>query len=203
MAKINLLPWRQELRAQRKREFFSVLGAVFVAGVVAVMFWHSLQTSALEAQRQRNESIAAEITKMDEDIKTISDLQKRKDELVARMKVIQDLQGKRPVIVRIFDELVRVIPDGVYIQTLDRTGDVFKISGVAATNNQISNMMRNIQASPWFKDPVLSKVATDKKGSVVKSSGGGEEKENGFSMSFTLEVPDLSAEAAVPQGGAK
>lgn len=198
MAKINLLPWRQELRKQRQQEFVAILMAVGLVAVALVLFAHMALSKQVSDQEERNQYIKAEIAKLDGQIQEIDALQKRRDELLARMKVIQDLQGRRPVIVRIFDEMVRVIPDGVYLRSLERKGDTFSLTGVAESANQVSNLMRNLDASPWFKSPQLSTVAAD---SIKGKADTTEEKQPGnkFAMTVLLEGVD----APQPEGGQK
>jgi type IV pilus assembly protein PilN len=115
MAKINLLPWRQELKKQRQQEFIAINAAVALSAAAIIMFFHILLSSQLSDQEERKAYIQSEIATLDGQIKQIDELQARKDELLARMKVIQDLQGRRPVIVRVFDELARTVPDKVYL----------------------------------------------------------------------------------------
>lgn len=203
MAKINLLPWRQELRKQRQQEFIFILLAVAGLAVGIVLFSHVALSKQVSDQEERNQYIKSEISKLDDQIKEIDALQKRRDELLSRMKVIQDLQGRRPIIVRVFDELVRVIPDGVYLKTLERTGDTFKMSGVAESANQVSAFMRNLDASPWFKNPVLSTVAADQSGPAAAAAKGKEgDKQRGdkFALTVSLETPDKSPEKTPDAG---
>lgn len=218
MANINLLPWRQELRKQRQQEFVAILAAVALVAIGLVLFSHVALSKQVSDQEERNQYIKAEISKLDGQIKEIDALQKRRDELLARMKVIQDLQGRRPIIVRVFDELARVIPDGVYLRSLERNGDAFKMTGIAESANQVSNLMRNLDASPWFKGPQLSTVAADK-GAAPAGKGADADKAhaNSFALTVQLEMPeklpDANAQpqpgqpgqtpAAQPQGGAK
>ncbi|HEX4869234.1 MAG TPA: PilN domain-containing protein [Moraxellaceae bacterium] len=191
MAKINLLPWRQELRKQRQQEFIAILmGVVFVA-VAIVLAGHMALSKQVSDQEERNAYIKSEISKLDGQIKEIDELQKRREELLSRMKVIQDLQGRRPVIVRIFDEFVRVIPDGVFFVSLQRVNDSFKITGVAESANQVSALMRNLEASPWFRNPQLSTVAA----TASPTARTEEEKTAGskFALTVDLEQPDINA----------
>lgn len=190
MAKINLLPHRQERRREQRSAF--VLVCIVVAGLAMflVMAWNSEVSSQLDLQNQRNAYIDSETSKLDTDIKTIDDLQKRKDDLLKRMKVIQELQGRRPVIVRIFDEMVRVMPDGVYLTDFERHGDAFHIEGLANDNNDVSTLMRNIQASPWFKNATLKKVQAVPDTSSSNVVDGTSHKSQ-FSMDFELQIPDL------------
>lgn len=164
MAKINLLPWRQELRKQRKQEFLAINMAVALVALAIVLFFHMLVSSQISDQEEQKAFIKSEIDVLDRQIAEIDELQKRKDELLARMKVIQDLQGRRPVIVRVFDDIVRATPEKVYLTLIERKDNKFTISGVAESNNQVATLLRNLNASAWFKNPVLESVA---------ASGGG------------------------------
>lgn len=208
MAKINLLPWRQELRKQRQQEFVAIVAAVAIVAVAIVLFSHMALSKQVSDQEERNQYIKSEIGKLDDQIKEIDVLQKRRDELLSRMKVIQDLQGHRPVIVRVFDELVRVIPDGVYLKSLERTGDTFKMSGIAESANQVSSFMRNLDASPWFKNPVLSTVAADQTQTpAAKGKDADKQRGDKFTLTVSLETPDKAPDAiknaGEPQGAKK
>ena len=163
MSRINLLPWRQERRQELKREFIAVNVFVAIVAVVIVGIGYTYLTAEINDQNERNSYISGQIDQLDSQIKQIDDLTKRRDELLARMKIIEDLQGRRPGVVHVFDEFVRVLPDGVYFQSLDRVGDKFTIHGVAETKNEVSNLMRNLDASPWFQSPQLSSVVEDPK----------------------------------------
>jgi type IV pilus assembly protein PilN len=140
MANINLLPWREQRREQLRKEFLAVLGAVVVAALLVVVAAHVV------------------ISELDRQVAEIKDLQTRRNQLIDRMKVIQDLQGTRPVIVRIFDEIVRTLPEGVYYRGIQRSGTVITIQGTAESNNRVSSLMRKLDASEWFADPVLKSV---------------------------------------------
>lgn len=201
MAKINLLPWRQELRKQRQQEFVAIVLAVVGIAVGIVLFAHMALSKQVGDQLERNSYIRAEISTLDTKIKEIDELQKRREELLSRMKVIQDLQGHRPIIVRVFDEFVRSMPDGVYFRTVERKGDVFSIVGAAEGANQVSSLMRNLDASQWFKNPVLSKVAADKQPAASATTSPKSKTEtsnstasNSFALSVELEAPESVAD---------
>ncbi len=199
MAKINLLPWRQELRKQRQQEFVAVSAAVGLAAAAIVMFFHILISGQLSDQEERKAYIQSEIATLDGQIKQIDELQARKEELLARMKVIQDLQGRRPIIVRVFDEMVRAVPEKVYLTSLERVADKFKIEGYAESNNQVSTFLRNLNASVWFKNPMLSNVtaaADDSKNAkgAAKSATGDKQKSNHFLLTVDLEAPEPAPE---------
>lgn len=161
MAKINLLPWRQELKKQRQQEFAVINAAVALTAAAIIMFFHILLSSQLSDQEERKAYIQSEIATLDNQIKQIDELQTRKDELLARMKVIQDLQGRRPVVVRVFDELARSVPNKIYLSLIKRDGDRFTIEGYAESNTQVSSFLRNLNASAWFKNPVLATVTAE------------------------------------------
>lgn len=204
MANINLLPWRQELRKQRQQEFIAILLAVSLVAVGIVLFSHVALSKQVSDQEERNQYIKSEISKLDSQITEIDKLQARRDELLSRMKVIQDLQGRRPVIVRVFDELVRVIPDGVYLKSLERKEDSFTITGVAESANQVSNLMRNLDASPWFKSPVLSTVAADQATPGDKVAKDAEKQQGSrFALTVMLETPDDAAKKDQEKAGVK
>ncbi|MCS5671090.1 PilN domain-containing protein [Marinobacter sp.] len=159
MAKINLRPWREELRAEKQKQFVvMLLGAAITAGGL-VFLWKSDMDSRIAYQQSRNAYIETATKKLDEQIREIQSLKRKRDELLARMKVIQDLQGKRPVIVRVFDELVRTLPDGLFYTQLKKTGEKVDIIGMAESNSRISSLMRQFEDSDWFANPNLSNVS--------------------------------------------
>lgn len=161
MANINLLPWREESRREKKKEFFGYLAVTSLAGLVAVVFWIFLVNQRIETQQARNALLSKEIAALDEKVKEINELKKRREQVLARMRVIQDLQGNRPDVVRVFDELVRVLPEGVYLETLSRQGDNISLVGYAESNNRIAAMMRTIESSYKFDQPNLTAVVAD------------------------------------------
>lgn len=158
MAKINLLPWREELRKQQMQEFGVLLGMVIFAAVVVSFAWKQQRENAVEDQLKRNAYVEQEISLMDEQIKEIDELQRRRDALIERMNVIQGLQGNRPIIVHVFDQLAASLPDGVYYTSVKQSGNKLDIIGLAESNNRVSNLMRSLEASPWFVKPALNKV---------------------------------------------
>lgn len=167
MARINLLPWREELREQRKQQFLVILGGVLVASAALVFLGDQYFTAAIENQNARNDFLRKEIVVLDARIKEISELKSRRQQLLERMKIIQDLQGNRPIIGRVFDQLVRTLPDGVYFTDLKMTGRNIAIAGAAESNNRVSNLMRNMDASEWLTAPTLNEVK------AVTQGGGG------------------------------
>lgn len=158
MAKINLLPWREAYRQEKKREFIGVIIGVGVAAVFGAYVWVSSVESAIENQNARNQLLSQEIAKLDAQVKEISEIKKVRDDLLARIKVITDLEGTRPVIVRYFDELARAIPDGVWISSAERKDKIVTIEGVAESYNRIASFLRNLEASDWYASHNLISV---------------------------------------------
>jgi type IV pilus assembly protein PilN len=158
MAKINLLPWREAYRQEKKREFLGIIGGIGLAAAFGAYLWVSSVQSAIENQNARNQLLNQEIAKLDAQVKEISEIKKVRDDLLARIKVITDLEGTRPVIVRYFDELVRAIPDGVWIGSAERKGNVVTIEGVAESYNRIASFLRNLESSDWYASHNLISV---------------------------------------------
>ncbi|WP_105102776.1 PilN domain-containing protein [Microbulbifer pacificus] len=158
MAKINLLPWRQEYRAQKQKEFQQVAVLVVIAAGFSVFMWMKTVDAQIANQNERNQLLTTEIAALDKQVREIKDLKKRRQELIDRMRVIQELQGNRPLSVRYFDEMVRAAPEGLWLTNLTRTGKTLKVSGVAESNNRVSSFMRSLDQSEWFESPNLTGV---------------------------------------------
>ena len=158
MARINLLPWREEFRQEKKKEFqVQIFGVALLAAVVAFA-WITVVDTSIDNQRQRNAMLESEIQILEKQVQEIQELKKKREELIARMKVIQDLQGTRPTIVRYFDEMVRAVPDGVFFQSLTRVGNSISITGITESSNRVSTFMRNLDKSEWFANPNLKSI---------------------------------------------
>lgn len=170
MARINLLPWREERREERRKRFLLALIGVVVGSVGAVLIADQVISAAIERQVARNDYIGKQITVVDERIKQISELKARRQQLVERMRIIQDLQGNRQVSGRIFDQLARTLPDGVYFTEVKMTGKTLSISGAAESNNRVSDLMRNLEASDWFDAPSLNEVKATTAGQVDQTN---------------------------------
>jgi type IV pilus assembly protein PilN len=162
MPRINLLPWREQERKVRRREFGIAAGAAIVASLAFAGTGKLIYSSWIDAQNEKNQLLRKEIVKLDAEIADIQDLEDRKQRLVARMEIIEKLQRKRPEIVHQFDELVRTVPDGVYLTTLKQTGNKLEIKGVAQSSTRVSTFMRNIDSSTWMDNPELQVVETAK-----------------------------------------
>ncbi len=163
MAHINLLPWRENLRKKRQKDFgMSVVLALILTGA-ACGGVHFYIEDMISHQGARNAYLGQEIAIVDKKISEIKDLEKQKAQLIARMNVIQSLQGSRPQIVHLFDELVSTIPDGTYLTKLEQKGDGVTMDGIAESNARVSAYMRNIESSPWLGDPALQVIKSTEK----------------------------------------
>lgn len=162
MANINLLPWREELRQERQRQFVSVLGLVAVLGVVFMYAVYTYYNSKLDNQRDRNRFLQTEIRKLDSKIKEIETLEKERQHLVERMSLIQDLQKSRPQIVHVFDEVVNHLPEGINLSSLKRTDNTLIFNGAAESTPRISKFMRSLDTSKWLQVKSLDDIAEDK-----------------------------------------
>lgn len=160
MPRINLLPWRDQQRRERKLAFFVALGGAVVLAGVALFIAYLLVGSMIDAQEHRNEELRAQIKVLDKQIEEINDLEAQKQKFISRMQIIEKLQRSRPEVVHLFDELVKDMPDGTYLTSVKQTGDNLKLEGVAQSSTRVSALMRNISASQWLQKPELEVVQT-------------------------------------------
>ena len=158
MAHINLLPWREERREERQKQFYVaiVAGLVFAAAVLYIVIAYADQMIA--DQNSRNNYLQTQIVIVDKKIKEIKGLEKERDRLLARMQVIQGLQRSRPKVVKVFDALVRTVPKGIYLTKLTRRGNMLTLEGVAESNARVSVFMRNLDENAQFNEPTLKVV---------------------------------------------
>ena len=160
MPRVNLLPWREADRKRRRQEFlFSIVAAVGSAALVTLA-GRGLMSSAISHQEARNQALQTQIEALEKQIEEINGLEKQKQALIARMEIIETLQRSRPEIVHVFDELVRVLPEGVYLTYLKQSGPRIEMRGVAQSSTRVSTFMRNIDSSEWLADPSLQVVET-------------------------------------------
>jgi len=158
MPRINLLPWRESERKRKRQEFILSIGAALATAALVTLLGRWQMSAAIEHQNDRNRILGEEIAELDKQIQEILGLENQKRRLLARMEVIETLQRSRPEIVHIFDEVVRVLPEGVYLTYLKQSGTRFEIRGVAQSSTRVSAFMRNIDASEWLADPALRVV---------------------------------------------
>lgn len=197
MARINLLPWRAERRKQRQREFQGMLGLAALAGVLLsflVWFYYDRQISG---QQDRNQFLQAEIAKVQKQNEEIKELDAKKDRLLARKKVIEELQANRSQMVHLFDSLVRTIPDGVALGSIKQEGDILTLQGSAQSNARVSAYMRNLEVSGWMTKPDLSiiEVKKDEKSAPTPTSAS-----RTLPYTFSLKVQLANPNAAIAEG---
>jgi len=169
MPRINLLPWRDEQRKERKLAFMVALGAGTGAAAIAAFGAYLMFGSMISGQERRNENLRTEIKVLDKQIEEINNLENAKQKFIARMEIIEKLQRSRPEIVHLFDEIVRTVPEGVYLTGVKQTDKRLKFEGVAQSSTRVSAFMRNIDGSDWLKNPDLELIET-KTGQVGGSS---------------------------------
>ncbi|SFR90886.1 type IV pilus assembly protein PilN [Dyella sp. OK004] len=158
MARINLLPWRNERRKQREREFFMQLGAAFAAAILFVLLWMFWMDQRIDNQNERNTYLQGEIKQLDDRIAKIKDLEKVRERLLARKQIIEQLQANRSQMVHLFDELVKTIPASARLSGLKQSGESMTLDGVAQSNASVAEYMRNIESSPWMGHADLRKT---------------------------------------------
>lgn len=171
MAKINLLPWRDELREKRKKEFIALCIGAFLVGALGVGSTWFYYDHKLQDQEQANQLIISHNQNLDVQLKSLDGLQEQRNAIIERMKLIQGLQSQRPIAVHLIDELVRVTPSNMYITKFDRTADKFTIEGRAESPNTVAELLRNLEASPWYRNAFMSSflVAEEKKDKAQSS----------------------------------
>src|SRR5437763_17212583 len=147
MPRINLLPWREDERKERKIAFTVALGVSALAAVVVTFAIYLMFGSMIDAQDRRNEQLRVEIKQLDKQIEEINDLETSKQKFIARMEIIEKLQRSRPEIVHVFDEIVRTLPEGVYLTGVQQTEKRLRFHGVAQSSTRVSSFMRNIDGS--------------------------------------------------------
>jgi len=169
MPRINLLPWREQERKERKLAFFVALGVAAVAAVLVAGAGYVMFNSMISSQERRNEQLRTEIKAVDRQIEQINDLESQKQRFISRMQVIEKLQRSRSEEVHLFDEITKTMPDGTYLTSIKQNGRKLKFEGVAQSSTRVSTLMRNISASQWMKDPELE-VVESKSGSTAGDS---------------------------------
>jgi type IV pilus assembly protein PilN len=162
MAHINLLPWREALAKERKRQFAVVAAGSAMLSALVLVYIHIHIATLITDQGARNTFLEGQIVEVEKQIKEIESLEADKQNLLARMKIIQTLQASRPEIVHLFQEVAQTIPEGVYLTNLNVTGKNLKIEGVAESNANVSALMRNIDTAAWMTGPILDVIDSSK-----------------------------------------
>ncbi len=192
MAKINLLPWRAERRKQRQKQFFTLLGIVGIAAVLAVFGIKTYMDTLIEGQQARNVYLEGEIAQVDEKIKEIEKLDKKRADLLQRKQVIEELQASRSQMVHLFDELVRTIPEGIRLTSIKQNGSVLTLEGVSQSNARVSSYIRALEKSGWMAKPDLS---------IIEAKGGEKNMPYIFNLQVNLVQPkDPNAPEGVTGG---
>ena len=202
MAKINLLPWRAERRAQRQKEFYGMLGLAAVAGVLLsflIWFYYGQQISGQQTRNQFLEQEIAKVKAQNEEIKTLG---RQKDRLLARKKVIEQLQANRSQMVHLFDSLVRTIPDGVMLGNIKQEGEVLTLEGRAQSNARVSSYMRNLETSGWMTKPELSIIESKpEEVKTLTNTGASRALPYVFKLTVRLANPTAEQEAETAAAG--
>jgi len=181
------LPWREAQRKERKLAFLVALGVAALAAGVTAFAAYLMYGSMIEAQQRRNNSLRAAIRTLDHEIEEINSLESAKQKFIARMEIIEKLQRSRPEIVHVFDEIVRTLPEGVYLTAVKQNGMRLKFEGIAQSSTRVSSFMRNLDGSQWLRNPELEVVQT------AKGSGPG--------SSFTLTADQVTTAGPDNEGG--
>ncbi len=189
MPRINLLPHRESKRKERKLKFFVALGVAGVAAAFVTGAAYLMYSSWIDAQIRRNDMLRAQIKTLDKQNEEINNLETAKQKFIARMEIIEKLQRSRPEIVHVFDEIVRTLPEGVYLTGIHQSDKKLKFEGIAQSSTRVSSFMRNIDGSQWLRNPELEVVQT------TKNSGPG--------SSFTLTAYQVSTAPADEGAGAR
>lgn len=179
MARINLLPWREQRRKQREKEFFAMLGAAAGAAILSFLGLMLFFSGQIDGQLARNSYLEGEITQLDEKIKEIEKLDKTREQLLSRKKAIEELQADRARMVHLFDELVRTVPDGVHLKSVKQAGEILTLEGLAESNTRVSTYMRSLDASQWLENPDLG---------IVEAKAADKEKDARNRYSFILRI---------------
>jgi len=190
MPRINLLPWREGQRKERKLKFLVALGVAVLAAMVTTFAAYLMYDSMIAGQQRRNQMLRVQIKQLDKQIEEINNLESEKKRFIDRMDVIEKLQRSRPGIVHVFDEIVKTLPDGVYLTGITQVSagasKRLKFDGVAQSSTRVSSFMRNIDQSEWLRNPELEVVQTTK----------------GPGSSFTLTADEVTASGQDQPGSA-
>ena len=164
MPRINLLPWREEERKKRQRDFGVALVGGVIFAIAVVLLTMLAFSQMISGQDSRNQRLTNEIAELQKSITEIDGLERQKERLLARMEIIEELQKSRPEIVHLFDEIARQMPEGVYLTGMKQTGSRVEVRGVGQSSTRVSALMRQVDASKWMADPEVDRVETTQSG---------------------------------------
>ena len=181
MAQINLLPWREERRQELKKEFLTVVALIVALGVGLLISADRYVNGQINYQKARNGHLEESIEDLNTQVAEIKELQRKRNQLLDRMRVIQELQGNRPVIVGILDQIVRTVPDGVFYTSLEARNMQISVRGIAESNNRVSSLMRQLNSSDWLENPNLD---------AVRSATEYGDQATTFSLTVQIELPE-------------
>jgi type IV pilus assembly protein PilN len=184
MIRINLLPHREQKRQARQRQFVSIAIGLAILGVAVIGLVHVVFATQIENQLSRNKLLKDEIAKLDEQIKEIDRLREQTQALLSRKQVVETLQTNRTEAVHLLDQMVRQLPDGVYLRSLRQQGTKVTLVGYAQSNARVSTLMRNIETSPWLTQPELVEIKSV--ANPMARQGGQEPRVNEFTLNFQL-----------------
>jgi len=184
MIRINLLPHREQKRAARQRELTFLASAVSVLGLLIVFMVHTVLGTQIENQGARNSFLETEIKKLDDQIAEIKVLKEQTQAMLARKQVVETLQSNRSAVVYLLDQLVRQLPDGVYLKTVKQSGNSISLQGYAQSNARVATLMRSLEASPWLQSPNLIEV----KAATINNLRASE-----FSLNVMLAPPEATS----------
>jgi type IV pilus assembly protein PilN len=204
MTRINLLPHREQARRERQRQFVSLAIGLAVLALAVVGLVHVVMAARIENQESRNRLLRSEIAKLDEQIKEIDKLREQTQALLARKQVVETLQSNRTEAVHLLDQLVRQLPDGIYLRSVKQVDTKVTLVGYTQSNARVSTLMRNIESSPWLTQPELVEIKS------VVLPGTKDVRANEFTLNCFVKraAPPVAAAPAgrapaAPKGGAK
>lgn len=158
MIRINLLPHRELKRAARRRQFNVLLGIAVAIGLISVGLGHTVIATRTSTQEARNAYLTQEIAKLDSQIVEIKKIREQTQALLERKQVVETLQSNRSEVVHLFDQMIRLLPDGLYLKSFKQTGDIVNIGGYTQSSARVSTLMRSLEESPWFEHPSLIEI---------------------------------------------
>ncbi len=204
MILINLLPHREEKRRQRKRAFFATVVVSALLGLVVAGIWYVALQQQTSAQQARNDFLKAEIARLEVQIKDIATLRAEIEALKARQKAVEGLQTDRNIPVHLLDELVRQTPEGIYLTSVKQNGQVVLVTGLAQTNERVSEFLRNtLYNSPWLERPELVEIKTAAAATGAAAAANRDQRRlNEFSMRLNIKRPQAPADGASAPAGA-
>jgi len=192
MIRINLLPHREVKRAARQRQFNLLLGSVALFGVAVVILGYLALDARQQTQEKRNQYLKGEIAKLDRDIVDIKKLKEQTRSLLARKQAVETLQTNRSNEVHLLDQLVRLLPEGLYLKSIKQTGNTVNLQGYAQSSARVSTLMRNLESSPWLELPVLIEIHA----ATVQGL-----RANEFNLNVQQKQPQESADKQAKNGG--